>query len=219
MGRIKTKADSFKESDQNFNMYSLAQFMFKVVEQTSGNIEVQKILKDLIDSMFERYTIKMYMAKLYSFISFCFVPILILVFGTEFVGKSLCIFSAFTIQVILTMMEFIQMMPSPWTYFKDVQNQIDFFTTVVSFTFLIISSTFGLLELPVNEDTPIEMVLLVITVITLSFLKLLYFVKIYEQFGQLIQLLIKCIKDLKNFSFFLLVWMAFFTVFYALAGV
>ena len=119
MGRIKTKADSFKESDQNFNMYSLAQLMFKVVEQTSGNIEVQKILKDLIDSMFERYTIKMYKAKLYSFFSFFFVPILTMVFG-GFVEKSLCIFSASTILLILTMMEFIQMMASPWTYFKDV---------------------------------------------------------------------------------------------------
>ena len=217
------------------NQFKLSQIVQQIEEQTTGDIGGQKILRDLIDSQYEHFTVFYTKAMFGFYTTFYFIPFIVQTINGSEQLVLVCRISCCCVQTLLFGIEIIKIKQSTFSkYIEYTWNKLDICNILLNLVYFISKfiteandreekGFFSIKNMFYNEDAGkekgFETILINLVIITFACVKLISYVRIYESFDQLIQLLSICTKDISTFVVCFISWIVFFGSLYSILGV
>jgi hypothetical protein len=183
--------DSNADADIKFNHRDLTELINSVGSKAGVEFPQMRVLKDIIDYQFERYTIFAFKLQFAVFFYFYIVPLVWLVYTKNSIVQKVCIASCLTIQAGIAFMEYVNIRIKGFkNYSSDPWNRIDLCMILVNICYFTSLTDRN----PESGDTDTTSTMLALVSVPFGFLKLMYFLRgIYEDFGQLISLIAICL--------------------------
>ena len=164
------------------NHYALSKMLKQMVNQTMGQIGDQKIVRNLIDFQYEKFTVVYTKTQLVIYLIFYFVPLSFVILNSQASVTLTCIISCCSIQALNIGIELIQIKQSSFSsYIQDPWNKVD-----ICFIFLNLAYFANKLMIEdqnIGKEKGFDVILYNVVIITFACLKLIFYVRIFESFG------------------------------------
>lgn len=209
-----------------FSLYELAEFLQVQNEKYGDKIEVQRDIKNIIDSIFMRTHWVIELQFLVFLFGFC-LPFMIQLFYTRSAGVVVyCVLSCLITQVLFLGIEVLQMRKLGLrVYASNVWNLFDcsLFLLFCAYACMrLLDPSANVIPQSGNTLKAAQLVFWIVMnslLLVNALIKVLFFLRVYGKFGMLVQLIISVVIDIKNFIFFFVLWLILFSLLYRIAGI